>query len=281
MLKPNGRQSSEETVIRPPGGLGFPSFSDLWRYRELLYYLTKRDIVVRYRQAVLGVVWAVLQPVLLMVVFTLIFGNLAGLPSDGKPYALMTFAGLLPWQLFANTVQRSAVSLTGSANLITKVFFPRIIVPIAAALSPLVDFLIAAVVMGFLMVYYQQPVGWTTLMVFPLTALAFLTGLAFGVWLSALNVMYRDVQYIVPFGLQFWMFLSPVAYSASIVPEGAWQVVYALNPMVGVIQGFRWALLGETRPELLVVVSAAMVVAILVSGAVFFARTERDFADVV
>ena len=265
--------------IRPTKGWAALNLKDLWLYRELVYFLTWRDIKVRYKQAVLGIAWAILQPLLTMVIFSFIFGNLAKLPSDGIPYPLFSYAAVLPWQLFSSALQRSSISLVGNANLLTKIYFPRLIIPFSAVLASLVDFGIAFLVMIGLMIYYQV---WPTLMmlwIIPLSLLALITALAVSLWLSALNVLYRDVQHMVPFLIQFWMYASPVAYSATLIPTGIWQIVYGLNPMAGVIQGFRWALLGAQPPDILLAISIVMVLILLVSGLFYFRRMEKTFAD--
>jgi lipopolysaccharide transport system permease protein len=268
-----------ETVIDASGGKS--SLAALWHHRELLYFLTWRDIAIRYKQAVLGVAWAVLQPVLTMVVFTVIFGQLAKLPSDGIPYPLFSFAALLPWQLFAGGLQRAGASVVGSANLVTKVYFPRLLIPMSAVLAGIVDFGISLLVLGCMMSWYGVPLTWRALAVIPLTVLTVLTAFSVGEWLSALNVEYRDVGYTIPFLIQLWMYASPVVYSATMVPGGKWQLVYALNPMAGVIQGFRWALLGTPPPGPLIWVSLIVVAALLVTGIAYFRHVERGFADVI
>ncbi|MGB8252063.1 MAG: ABC transporter permease [Anaerolineaceae bacterium] len=267
--------------IRPTRGWTALNLKDLWVYRELVYFLTWRDIKVRYKQAVLGIAWAVLQPLLTMVIFSFIFGNLAKLPSDGIPYPLFSYAAVLPWQLFSSALQRSSVSLVGNANLLTKIYFPRLIIPFSAVMASLVDFGIAFLVMIGLMIYYQV---WPTILmlwVIPLTLLALITALAVSLWLSALNVLYRDVQHMVPFILQFWMYASPVAYSATLIPTGVWRIIYGLNPMAGVIQGFRWALLGAQPPDILLAISIAIVLILLITGLFYFRRMEKTFADMV
>jgi lipopolysaccharide transport system permease protein len=267
--------------IRPTKGWAALNLRDLWLYRELIYFLTWRDIKVRYKQAVLGIAWAILQPILTMIIFSFIFGNLAKLPSDGIPYPLFSFAAVLPWQLFSSALHRSSISLVGNANLLTKVYFPRLIIPFSAVMASLVDFGIAFLVMIGLMIYYQV---WPTLMmlwIIPLTLLALLTALAVSLWLSALNVQYRDVQHMIPFLTQFWMYASPVAYSADLIPTGTWRIIYGLNPMAGVIQGFRWALLGAKPPDILLVISIVIVLLLLVSGLFYFRRMEKTFADMV
>ncbi len=221
------------------------------------------------------------NPLLTMVIFSFIFGNLAKLPSDGIPYPLFSYAAVLPWQLFSSALQRSSISLVGNANLLTKIYFPRLIIPFSAVMASLVDFGIAFLVMIGLMIYYQV---WPTLLmlwVIPLTLLALVTALAVSLWLSALNVLYRDVQHMVPFLIQFWMYASPVAYSATLIPTGIWRIIYGLNPMAGVIQGFRWALLGAQPPDILLAVSIAIVLILLVTGLFYFRRMEKTFADMV
>jgi lipopolysaccharide transport system permease protein len=265
--------------IRPTKGWAALNLKDLWLYRELVYFLTWRDIKVRYKQAVLGVAWAILQPLMTMVIFSFIFGNLAKLPSDGIPYPLFSYAAVLPWQLFSSALQRSSISLVGNANLLTKIYFPRLIIPFSAVMASLVDFGIAFLVMIGLMIYYQVWPTLMTLWVIPLSLLALITALAVSLWLSALNVLYRDVQHMVPFLIQFWMYASPVAYSATLIPTGIWRIIYGLNPMAGVIQGFRWALLGAQPPDILLAVSIVMVLILLVSGLFYFRRMEKTFAD--
>jgi lipopolysaccharide transport system permease protein len=266
-------------LIRPTKGWAALNLKDLWLYRELVFFLTWRDIKVRYKQAVLGIAWAILQPLMTMVIFSFIFGNLAKLPSDGIPYPLFSYAAVLPWQLFSSALQRSSVSLVGNANLLTKVYFPRLIIPFSAVMASLVDFGIAFLVMIGLMIYYQV---WPTILmlwIIPLSLLALLTALAVSLWLSALNVLYRDVQHMIPFLIQFWMYASPVAYSANLIPTGAWRIIYGLNPMAGVIQGFRWALLGAQPPDILLAVSITIVLILLISGLFYFRRMEKTFAD--
>lgn len=274
-------QQIPELVIRPTAGWRFLDLSELWAYRELIYFLTWRDIKVRYKQAALGVVWVVIQPLLTMIVFSVIFGQIARLPSDGIPYPVFSFVGLLPWQLFAGALQRASASLVGNAHLLTKVYFPRLIIPISAAAAGLLDFVISLVVLVGLMAYYGIVPTWATIWLPFLVLFALMTALAVGLWLSALMVSYRDVQYVVPFLVQIWMYASPVAYSASLVPGGAWRIVYGLNPMVGVVQGFRWALLNGQPPDELMLVSVVIVLLLLVTGLLFFRHTEETFADVV
>jgi lipopolysaccharide transport system permease protein len=253
----------------------------VWQYRELLYFLTWRDVKVRYRQTALGVAWAVLQPLLTMAIFSVVFGRLAKLPSDGLPYPIFTFAALLPWQLFAGALTRAGTSLVSSSNLLTKVYFPRLIIPIAAVAAGLVDFAIAFAVLIGLTLYYGVVPGAGVVWLPFLVLFALLAALAVGLWLSALNVKYRDVQHLIPFLVMAWMYASPVAYSANLIPGGKLRLLYALNPMVGVIQGFRWALAGGEPPGQMIFVSAAVVVVLLFGGLFYFRRMERVFADIV
>jgi lipopolysaccharide transport system permease protein len=268
-------------VYEPSRGRVSLRLRELWEYRELLYFLTWRDIKVRYKQAALGVAWAVVQPLITMVIFSVIFGRLAKLPSDGIPYPVFSYAALLPWQLFAGALQRAGTSLVGNANLLTKVYFPRLVIPLSAVAAGLVDFGISFLVLLGLMLYYGIPPTWRILWLPPLVLLALLTALAVGLWLSALNVRYRDVQQMIPFLVQAWMYASPVAYSAGLIPTGTWRIVYGLNPLAGVIQGFRWALLGANPPDELLLVSVVMVIVLLVTGLFYFRRMETTFADVV
>jgi lipopolysaccharide transport system permease protein len=267
--------------IEPSRGWVSIELSELWTYRELLYFLIWRDVKVRYKQTVIGIGWAILQPLLTMVVFTMIFGNFAKIPSDGLPYPVFAFTALLPWNLFAGALNRCTLSLVGSANLITKVYFPRLIVPVSAIISGIIDFAIAFVFLLGLMLWFHIVPTWGAIALPIFLLLTLITALAVGLWLSALDVRYRDVGHAIPFLIQIWMFLSPVAYPLSVVPE-KWRLLYSLNPMVGVIEGFRWALLGKESPDFKVIaVSTAVVVALLLSGLVYFKRIERTFADVV
>ena len=266
--------------IQPPRGWVSLKFGELWEYRELLYFLTWRDIKVRYKQSVLGVGWAILQPLLTMVIFTVVFGKFAKVPSDNLPYPIFAYAALLPWQYFASAIGRGGVSVVGSANLISKVYFPRLVVPLAAAIAPLVDFAIAFVILLGMMFFYGIVPTWGILLLPVFLLLAFLTALAFSLWLSALNVKYRDVGHLIPFLVQAWLFISPVAYPSSLVPD-PWRLLYGLNPMAGVIEGFRWALLGSQAPDVLILISSAAVLVVLVSGLYYFQKTQETFADVI
>jgi lipopolysaccharide transport system permease protein len=254
---------------------------ELWDYRELLYFLVWRDVKVRYKQTSIGVGWAVIQPLLTMIIFTLVFGRFAKIPSDGLPYPIFSFAALLPWTYFASSLTQSILSVVNNSNLITKVYFPRLMLPIAAVVCGLVDFSIAFVFLVGMMIWYGIVPGLGILFVPVFVFLTMLSALSVSLWLSAINVRYRDVGQAIPFLVQIWMFASPVAYPASVVPE-KWRLLYNLNPMAGVIEGFRWALFGKQTPDVLaIVISIAVVLALLVSGIVFFKRMEETFADVV
>jgi lipopolysaccharide transport system permease protein len=266
--------------IRPMTGWVPIDLKEIWEYRELLQAFVVRDIKVRYKQTALGAAWAVIQPLLMMVVFTLFFGKLAKIPSEGIPYPIFSYAALLPWTLFAEGLTRSTSSMISNSSIMTKVYFPRLILPISGVLSPLVDFAIAFVILLGMMLYFgfYPTVNIIWLPAFIILALA--TSLGVGLWLSALNVQYRDFQYTVPFLIQLWLFASPVVYPSTLLPE-PYRMIYGLNPMAGVIEGFRWALLGTSPPSSLIVVSVVVVIAILISGAFYFRRMEKTFADVV
>ena len=268
------------TIVRASRGSRALNLRDLWDYKELLYFLAWRDVKVRYKQTGLGVAWAILQPVLTMLIFSVFFGRLTKVPSDGIPYPVFVFAALLPWQLFAFALTESSNSLVSSRNLITKVYFPRLIVPVASVLAGLLDFSISFLVLLVLMFCYgiKLTMALLTIPIFIVAAVG--TALAVGIWFSALNLTYRDVRYTIPFLTQFWLFATPVAYPSSLVPR-PWRILYGLNPMAGVVEGFRWALLGKggvAGP--LGWVSAAMVLVLLAGGLIYFRRTEADFADV-
>ncbi|NQU75284.1 MAG: ABC transporter permease [Planctomycetes bacterium] len=269
------------TVIQPSRPWVSLNLPDLWHYRELLYFLIWRDVKVRYKQTAIGALWAILQPFLTMVVFSVVFGRLLGVKSPNIPYPILLFAALLPWQLFANSLTQSAASLVANQSLVAKVYFPRLIVPAAAALSGLVDFAIASVILLGMMFYYGIAPTMAILAAPAFVLLTVVTALTVGLWLSAINVRYRDVRHTIPFLTQFWMFVSPVMYPLSIIPE-KWRTLYALNPMVGAIEGFRWALLGNAySPGPETVVSIFVVLALLIGGVVYFRRMEQTFADVV
>ncbi len=269
------------TVIEPRRGWISLGLAELWQYRELLYFLTWRDIKVRYKQTVLGAAWAVLQPLLTMVVFSLFFGRLAQMPSDDIPYPLFAYAALVPWTFFATGLAQSANSLVGSANLIRKIYFPRLVVPVSSVISGGVDFAIAFLVLLGMMPLYGYLPTWSAVWLLPLALLALATCLGVGLWLSAMNVQFRDVRYTVPFLVQLWLFATPIAYPSSLLPE-VWRPLYAVNPMVGVVEGFRWALLAtDTAPGPMILVSSLAAAVLLASGAFYFRRMEKTFADVV
>lgn len=273
---------SEIVHIRPSGGWRALDLAEFWRYRGLLLFLTLRDIQLRYKQTALGLAWAVLQPTATMLVFTIFFGKLAKLPSDDRPYFLFVLAALVPWQLFSYALTQASHSLVAEQRLITKVYFPRLIVPVASVLSGLVDFAITLLLLLGLLLWHGQPIGWSLAAVPVFAILAVLTALAFGLWLATLNVQYRDVRYVIPFLIQFWMFASPVAYPTSMIKDPVYRTLYGLNPMAGVIEGFRWALLGTAAPAWgMIAVSTAAVAAMLVGGLFYFRRFEKTFADVI
>jgi lipopolysaccharide transport system permease protein len=279
--------SREVVRIRARSGWQALDLRELWRYRELLWFLAARDVKLRYKQTALGAAWAVIQPLFTMIVFSVFFGQLGGIPSDGVPYPLFALCALLPWQLFAYALTQSSNSVVNEQRLITKVYFPRLLVPVASVLSGLVDFAIAFLLLLAMMGYYwlagkHGVAPGPALVALPFFVLfAVATALAVGLWLATLNVQYRDFRYTIPFLTQFWMFVSPVAYPSSLVPE-RWRPLYGLNPMAGVIEGFRWALLGLENPSWgLLGVSAAVVAVLLVGGLFYFRRMERTFADVV
>lgn len=268
-------------LVRPSKGWASLNLGELWRYRELVYFFIWRDIKVRYKQTLLGAAWAIIQPFFVMVIFNIFFGKLAKIPSDGIPYPIFSYVALLPWQLFENGVRKAGNSLVSGRNLLTKVYFPRLAIPIASVIAGLVDFALAlTILLGMMWFYDYSPTKWI-LFTPLLLILALVTALGTGLWLSALNVTYRDIGYIIPFILRVWFFLTPITYSASIVPE-EYQTIYALNPMTGVIQGFRWAMLGVGEPpSVLILASTVAAVSIMISGLFYFRRMERTFADVV
>lgn len=269
-------------VIRPSRGWVSLKLDDVWEYRELLYFLVWRDIKVRYKQTALGAAWAIIQPFMTMVVFTVFFNKLGGIDSgSGIPYPVFAYCALLPWHLFSHALNESSNSLVSNERLVSKVYFPRLIIPMAAVLAGLVDFCIASVILFGLMAFYGIVPGIAVLTLPLFILLAIATALAVGLWLSALNVQYRDVRYTIPFLTQFWLFITPIAYPATRVPE-EWRALYGLNPMAGVVEGFRWALLGtEGTVGSLILVSAAVVVVLLIGGLMYFRKMERTFADVV
>jgi len=280
--QPNVSDEDEfTTIIESSKGWVPLKLGQLWRYRELLYFLTWRDIKVRYKQTALGASWAIIQPVLTMIIFTVVFGHFAKIPSDGVPYPIFSYIGLLPWTFFAYAMGQASNSLVGNANLISKVYFPRLVMPIAASLAGLVDFVIAFVVLlGMMLWYHVLPtVAIITLPLFLLLALV--AALSIGIWLSALNVKYRDVRYTVPFLIQIWLYATPIAYPASLI-KGNLHYVFALNPMAGVVEGFRWAILGKERLDVpTLTISSVVTIVALIGGLFYFRRMEQQFADVV
>jgi lipopolysaccharide transport system permease protein len=268
-------------VIQPRQGLFHLDLGSIWPYRELLYFLAWREIKVRYKQTVIGALWAILQPLLTMVIFTRVFGNFAKIPSDGLPYPLFAYVALLPWEYFSQAISRSGVSVVNDANLIRKIYFPRLIIPLAAVVTPLADFCLSFVILLGMMLWFRVIPTWG-LMALPLFLLmALLTALSAGLWLSALNVRYRDIRYTIPFLTQFWMYASPIAYPVSLIPE-EWRLLYSLNPLVGVVEGFRWALLGKESPDFsIMAVSTVAVLVVLLGGLVYFKKMEQTFADVI
>jgi lipopolysaccharide transport system permease protein len=276
------RPELPKLVLKPSSGWVPLNLVDLWRYRELVYFMTWRDLTVRYKQTLLGVAWAVLRPFLTMIVFSIFFGGLAKVPSDGVPYPIFTYTALLPWELFATSLTVASRSLVLNSNMITKVYFPRIILPVSSILGGVVDFGIAFLVMIGMMIYYHF-VPTVNIWVVPLLLLlTVIAAIAVALWLSAMNVLYRDVGYVTPFLQQMWLYITPIAYPASLVPE-KWQMLYALNPMTGVVEGFRWALLGTTpnAPINLLLISIGVSLVMLVTGLFYFRRMERLFADMV
>jgi len=272
---------ANDTLIIEAGRTEKQYFKDLWRYRELFIFLAWRDILVRYKQTVIGVLWAVLRPFLTMIVFTIVFGKLAKMPSDGAPYPIMVFAGMLPWQFFSSSVSESSNSLVSNSNMISKVYFPRLIVPTSSVIVCFVDFLISFSILVLLMIYYgfAPDINMLTLPLFIM--IAFLASMGIGMWMSALTVKYRDFRYVVPFVVQFGLYVSPVGFSSSVIPQ-QWRLLYSLNPMVGVIDGFRWAIIGSSNVNLPGFTLSMVVVAVVfVTGLRYFRKTEKTFADVI
>jgi len=274
--------SEETTLVIEAGRTEKHYWLDMWRYRELFYFLAWRDILVRYKQTVIGIVWALLRPLLTMAVFTVVFGKLAKLPSEGAPYPILVFAAMLPWQFFSNALSEASGSLVGNANLISKVYFPRLIIPASAVITSFVDFLISGTILVGLMVWYQFVPGWRILTLPFFIGIAFAAAMGVGLWLTALNVKYRDFRYIVPFMVQFGLYISPVGFSSSIVPD-KWRLLYSLNPMVGVIDGFRWAILGSESRIFLpgFLLSLGIVSVVFITGIWYFRKTEKAFADII
>jgi lipopolysaccharide transport system permease protein len=270
----------QPTIIEPRKGWWHLNWRDLWDYRELLFFLVWRDIKVRYKQTLLGASWALIQPTLQLVVFTIIFGRLAGVNTNGIPYPLFNLAGLLPWQFFANTVAQAANSLVGSASIVRKVYFPRLAIPTASVLAGTVDFGLSFLILLALMFWYQWAPTPAVFLLPLFMLLGMITALGVGFWLSAINARYRDVRHATPFLIQLWLFATPVVYPSNLI-EGHWQIVYALNPMVSVVEGFRWALLGTQPPSLLMFISVTTAVALFSSGLLYFQTVERKFADII
>lgn len=281
----NASHLGYQTIIEPSRGWISLQLHALWQYRELLYFLVWRDLKVRYKQTALGIAWIVLQPVISMVVFSLLFGGLLKVPSDGVPYPIFAYAALLPWNYFSSSLNRSSTSLVGSASLITKVYFPRLLIPLASVLSGLVDFLVAFLVLAGLIVFYHIQLTLAAILLPALLFLAMLTALGFGMWLSALNVRFRDINMLMPFIIQIWMYLTPVIYSPDVIPAH-FRFLLGLNPMTAVVEGFRWALLGPyltgSHSTVTGFLLPILIMAVaLISGAFFFRRTERTFADII
>jgi len=280
-----GQNLNPITYLKPPKGLIALNLRDLWEYRELIYFLTWRDIKVRYKQTLLGFTWVVLQPVINMVVFTILFGQLLKVPTGGIPYPIFSFVALLPWTYFASSLTRSSTTLVGSANLISKVYFPRMVIPISGVISGLIDFAISFVILIIMMLIYEIVPTWNLLFLPFLLFLAMLTALGFGFWLSALNVRFRDINHLVPFIIEIWKYATPVIYGSILIPE-KFRFLLGLNPMTGVVEGFRWAILGSKyadtfNPGPLFLISIMITLFVLISGTVFFRNTERTFADII
>jgi lipopolysaccharide transport system permease protein len=273
---------SDVVVIKPVKGLVALNLRDLWVYRELVYFLTWRDLKVRYKQSVLGVLWAIINPLVTTVVFAIIFGNFAKFPSDGVPYPIFSYTATLPWTFFAAALTVSARSMLTSGGMVSKIYFPRIIVPLSSVFANLVDFLVGFVIMIGMLFFYHVPATLNMLWLPAFLLLAMITALGVGLWFSALLVMYRDINYVLPFLTTIWMYLSPVVYASSTIPE-KWRILYSLNPMVGVIEGFRWALLGtqQSISPLMIAISSGIALVIFVTGLFFFRRMERVFADMI
>jgi lipopolysaccharide transport system permease protein len=280
----NGATVTQEelpvTIITPPKKWIPVNLTELWAYHELLYIFTWRDVKLRYKQTALGAAWAIIQPLFAMVIFTVIFGGLAKIPSDGVPYPLFSLAALIPWTLFAEGLTRSTLSMVQNQNILTKVYFPRLIMPLSGILSPLVDFCVSFLILALMMLYFGFALTINIIFLPLFIVFAVITSLSVGIWLSALNVMYRDFQYTVPFLIQVLLYASPVVYPSSLLPE-KWQILYGLNPMAGVIEGFRWSLLGTTPPGGMIWLSLGVVFLLLVTGIFYFRRVEQYYADIV
>ncbi len=273
----------DHTTLEVEAGLTEQHYwKDLWRYRELFYFLAWRDVLVRYKQTSLGIAWALIRPLLTMVVFTVVFSKLANLPSGNIPYPLLVLAAMLPWQFFASAVAESGNSLIGNANMISKVYFPRLVIPTSAVIVSFVDFLISATIIFLMMIWYGFTPDWRLIALLPLMILVFATALGTGLWIAALTVKYRDFRYITPFIVQLGLYVSPIGFSSSIVPE-KWRILYSLNPIVGIVDGFRWALLAGREPVYwpALLISIVLTLVLLVSGIIYFRKTERNFADLI
>ena len=274
-------ESVQRILIQPSKGLFNFDLRELWQYNELLYFLVWKEVKVRYKQTIIGGAWAIIQPLLTMVIFTIIFGRLAKIPSDGMPYPVFTYTALLPWMLFAQALTRSGGSLVYNANLITKVYFPRLLVPLSAALAPIVDFIVSFLILLGMLAWYGIPPTLGILALPFFLALTLVTAISVNLWLAPINVKYRDVAHTLPFLSQIWMYASPVVYPLSMIPE-KWQFLYSINPMVGVIEGFRWALLGKQSPNFMAMVMSILVVmALFLGGILYFKKMEQTFADVI
>lgn len=282
LTSPNAPRDLPELILQPSRGWQKLNLGELWAYRELLYFLIWRDVKVRYKQTLIGAAWAIIQPFMTMIVFSIFFGQLAGIQSDGVPYPIFSYTALVPWAFFANGLTNVSNSLVSSGNLIKKVYFPRLVIPLAGVLSGLVDFALAFAVLVVMMLLYGI-VPTAALITLPLfVLLALITSLAVGLWLSALNVQFRDVRYVLPFLIQFWLFATPIAYPSSLIENPLVRALYGLNPMAGVVEGFRWALLGSPMPPLpMLLASTVMALIGLISGLFYFRRMEKFFADVV
>lgn len=278
---PSSRGAYPTTEIRSRRGLFDLDIAGVWRYRELMWFLVLRDVKVRYKQAALGMAWAIVQPLFTVVIFTVIFGYFARLPSQGLPYPLFAFAAMLPWTYFSEAARRSSLGLVGDATLISKIYFPRLVVPIANVITPMADFFVALLVFSVALAWYGYFPGWQVVLIPVLLLISMLLALAVGLWLGPINVRYRDITHTLPFLLQIWMYATPIIYPLSMVPE-RWQALYSLNPMVGVVEGFRWVLLDQGNPDFrAMVLSFGIIVIALIGGLIFFRRAERQFADIL
>jgi len=280
-MNPARQEIPQVVRIRPSRGLASIHLKDLWEYRELIYFLVWRDVKVRYKQTAIGTAWVILQPLVTMLIFTLIFGILVRVPSEGLPYSVFVYTALVPWSFFSEAVSRGGLSLVANRNLISKVYFPRLAIPISSVMTPAIDFVLSFIILLGLIAWFSVKPTWaiaTLPLFFLFTAI---TALAVSLWFSALNVKYRDVGYAIPFVIQVWMFASPIVYPIAIIPE-RWRLIYSINPLVGVVEGFRWALLGKESPNFWAMgISAASVILLLAGGAAYFKRMERSFADVI